>query len=162
LYLDGWYYLMFTDTTGRASGWNGAGQFVVRAKDPVFSSGLQALTDARFAAVSGAKSARTPSLVDAFRADWMWVDALNASAVAGCPDAQRTAAVLDGYALPSPQRTIDLVVAGALVRIDRRSVADALAVRILEERPAGADGMHVAAHLAPGVAAVQAEGRPVA
>jgi hypothetical protein len=203
VYLDGWYYLMFTDTTGRAGGWNGAGQFVIRAKDPVFRSGVQVLTDSGFAAVSDAKAPRTRSIVDAFSADWMWVDALGAFAVAhetaegttitfwdrdftwhpyqpvvvggpwregpglvrrpdghapvsvgdpcgrvpvdlvratrdapaptdlahfgidlhrvtGCRDA----AVRNGYALPAPPGTVDLV-GGALVRVERRSVADA-------------------------------------
>lgn len=244
LFLDGWYYLMFTDTTGKAAGWNGAGQFVLRARDPVFASDRQALTGTGFSPITEAKAPRTRSIVDAFSADWMWVDALDAFAVAhettdgttitfwdrdftrhpyqpvvvggawregpglvrradghapvstedpcgrvpvdlvratrdgaaptdlthfgidlrglaGCADPRRAAAVLDGYAVPSPQRTIDLVTGGVLVRVDRRSVATALAVRVLDQRPPGVDGLRVAAHLTPGVSAVRADGRPV-
>ncbi|WP_137812318.1 beta-xylosidase [Gandjariella thermophila] len=244
LYLDGWYYLMFTDTTGRAAGWNGAGQFVLRARDPVFATDRQVLTGSGFTPASGAKGPRTRSIVDAFSADWMWVDALNAFAVAhetaqgttitfwdrdftrnpyqpvlvggawregpglvrrpdghapvstddpcgrvpvdvvratrdgaaptdlahfgidlrgiaGCADPGRAAAVLDGYAVPSPQRTVDLVIGGVLVRVDRRSVAAALAVRVLDARPPGVDGLRIAAHLAAAVPAVRADGRPV-
>jgi hypothetical protein len=244
LYLDGWYYLMFTDTTGKAAGWNGAGQFVLRARDPVFSTDRQALTDSGFVPVSGATWPRARSIVDAFSADWMWVDALDAFAVAhetaegttltfwdrdftrnpyrpvvvggawregpglvrradghapvpaedpcgrvpvdlvratrdgagptdlahfgidlrglsGCADPRRAAAVLDGYAVPSPERTVDLVINGVLVRVDRRSVAAALAVRVLDERPAGVNGLPVAARLHSGAPAVRADGRPV-
>ncbi|TVT29926.1 beta-xylosidase, partial [Amycolatopsis rhizosphaerae] len=82
VFLDGWFYLMFTDTTGRAAGWNGAGQFVLRAKDPSFSSDVEALGDKGFFAVSGNAAPRTTSVVDAFSADLMWVDALNAFAIA--------------------------------------------------------------------------------
>ena len=55
-----------------------------------------------------------------------------------CKSTGRALLALDGFAMPSPQRTIDLVVRGALVRIDRRTVAEKLAVRVLDERVAGA------------------------
>ena len=82
VYLDGWFYLMFTDTTGSDAGWNGAGQFVLRSKSPAFASGVQALGPAGFAPVPGYGSTRTRSVVDAFSADLMWVDALQAFAIA--------------------------------------------------------------------------------
>ncbi|PXY19194.1 beta-xylosidase [Prauserella muralis] len=243
VYLDGWFYLMFTDTTGRAAGWNGAGQFLLRAKDPAFSSGVEALGPQGFAAVPDTATARTNSLVDAFSADLMWVDALDAFAIAhqtdggttitfwnrdfsatpyepvfipdrwqegpglvrqpdghapvsetdpcgrvpldvihatvigradaptalrhfgldvhgvdGCGDPRRALAVLDGFAMPSPVRTMDLVVNGAVLRIDRRSVAEHLAVRVLDERLPALDGLPVRTRLRPNAQAVQAPG----
>ncbi|MFF0144265.1 glycoside hydrolase family protein [Amycolatopsis sulphurea] len=82
VFLDGWYYLMFTDTTGRAAGWNGAGQFVLRAHDAAFRSGVEALGVKGFASVSGTAAPRERSVVDAFSADLAWVGALDAFAVA--------------------------------------------------------------------------------
>lgn len=82
LYLDGWFYLMFTDTSGAAAGWNGAGQFVLRARDPEFTEGVQALTADGFRPMASTAASRSRSIVDAFSADWMWADALDAFAVA--------------------------------------------------------------------------------
>jgi hypothetical protein len=81
LYLDGWFYLMFTDTTAAGAGWNGAGQFVLRARNPEFSAQVQSLTDNGFVPVD-ANAGRRRSVVDAFSADWMWVDALGVFAIA--------------------------------------------------------------------------------
>lgn len=243
VYLDGWFYLMFTDTTGRAAGWNGAGQFVLRAKDPAFATGVQALGDSGFTSVSSTATPRTKSVVDAFSADLMWIDALNAFAIAhetqggttitfynrdftahpyqpvvvpgpwqegpglvrgpdghtpvsttdpcgrvpvdvvratvlgaagaptdlrrfglditgvsGCATQAQALAVLNGFAMPSPVRTMDLVVAGKLVRVDRRSVAERLARAVLDHRIDVLDQIPVAAHIAPGVPAVQGAG----
>ncbi|WP_431879271.1 beta-xylosidase [Amycolatopsis sacchari] len=243
VYLDGWFYLMFTDTTGRAAGWNGAGQFVLRAKDPAFSSGVEALTDKGFAAVPGTGAPRTASVVDAFSADLEWVDGLDAFAIAhetdggtsvtfwnrdftahpyrdvllpgpwregpglvrrpdghapastsdpcgripfdvvratslgeanaptdlrhygldvtgvnACATPQRALGVLDGFAMPSPVRTVDLVSDGKLVRVDRRSVAVQLATHVLDERLPALDQVRPAAHLATGARAIQAAG----
>jgi hypothetical protein len=243
VYLDGWFYLMFTDTTGRDAGWNGAGQFLLRAKDPTFATGVESLTDKGFAAASNTSAPRTTSVVDAFSADLEWVDALDAFAIAhetddgttvtfwnrdftahpyralvipgtwregpglvrrpdghapasatdpcgrvpfdvvratslgeanaptdlrhfgldvvgihGCGDQQRALGVLDGYAMPSPVRTMDLVVAGKIVRIDRRSVAEQLATHVLNQRIDGLDEVPVSAHLSSGARAVQAPG----
>ncbi|WP_236791261.1 beta-xylosidase [Amycolatopsis sp. GM8] len=243
VYLDGWFYLMFTDTTGKGAGWNGAGQFVLRAKDPMFATGVESLGDKGFAAVASTAAPRTTSVVDAFSADLEWVDALGAFAIAhetqdgttitfwnrdftahpyravvipgpwqegpglvrrpdghalaapgdpcgripfdvlratrigeanaptdlrhygldvvgiqGCADQQRTLGVLDGFAMPSPVRTIDLVVAGKVVRIDRRSVAEQLATKVLDQRIDALDGVPVSAHLSSGARALQAPG----
>lgn len=243
VYLDGWFYLMFTDTTGRAAGWNGAGQFLLRAKDPTFGAGVQALGSRGFTPVGTAAAARTHSLVDAFSADLMWVDALDAFAIAhqvdggtsftfwnrdfsakpyrpvvipsrwqegpglvrrpkghapvdpgepcgrvpldvihatvigkadaptnlrhygvdlrgvqGCATPERALAVLDGFAMPSPVRTMDLVAGGELVRVERRSVATALATRVLDERLSVLDGAHVVAEIPSGARAVRAPG----
>lgn len=243
VYLDGWFYLMFTDTTGRATGWNGAGQFVLRARDPGFGSAVEALGDKGFAPVSGTAAPRTASVVDAFSADLMWVDALGAFAIAhetqdgttitfrnrdfsgspyrpilipgawregpglvrspeghapvaaddpcgrvpldlvratvlgeagaptnlrhfgldvtdvdGCAKPARALALLDGFAMPSPVRTMNLVVAGQVVRIDRRSVARQLARHVLDSQVPVVDGIKVAATLTSGARAVTAEG----
>ncbi len=82
VYLDGWFYLMFTDTTGRAAGWNGAGQFVLRSADPAFGSGVQALDVGGFVPVTSTAAPRGRSIVDGFSADLMWVGALDAFVVA--------------------------------------------------------------------------------
>lgn len=246
VYLDGWFYVMFTDTTGEAAGWNGGGQFLLRSQDPMFATGVEALGEDGFVAVPSTDSPRTRSLVDAFSADLTWVDALNAFAIAhqtaegttltfwnrdftaqpyepvlirsqweegpglvrqpdghaplslrdpcgrvpfdvvhatvigeanaptglrrygldvygvdGCGDPRRALAVLEGVAVPSPVRTMDLVVDGRLVRVDRRSVATELAWHVLDERPPALDGVPVAARLSAGARAVAAEGHGV-
>ncbi|WP_199433168.1 beta-xylosidase [Qaidamihabitans albus] len=243
VYLDGWFYLMFTDTTGGAAGWNGAGQFLLRAKDPAFGAGVEALGPDGFAPVSGTAGPRTSSLVDAFSADLMWVAALDAFAIAhqtdggttitfwnrdfsatpyrpvvipgrwqegpgllrrpqghapvdpldpcgrvpldvvhatvigsakaptdlrhfgidvhgldACAEPERALAVLEGFTMPSPARTMDLVTGGKVVRVDRRSVATVLATRVLDERLPVLDEVPVAARLASGARAVRAPG----
>ncbi|WP_344856898.1 beta-xylosidase [Amycolatopsis ultiminotia] len=82
VFLDGWYYLMFTDTTGRAAGWNGAGQFVIRAHDPAFRDGVESLGDNGFTPVDNTAAPRTRSVVDGFSADLEWSGALDAFAIA--------------------------------------------------------------------------------
>ncbi|HEX6346978.1 beta-xylosidase [Umezawaea sp.] len=239
LHVNGWFYLMFTDTTGSAAGWNGAGQFVLRSKDPLFLAGVQALGVRGFSAVSGTNSPRARSVVDAFSADWMWVEALDAFAIAhetetgtsitfwnadftvqpyaritvpgpwregpglvrtseghapiasddpcgrvpidvvratvdgaagaptdlthfgmdlagvpGCAT-KEAAVVLDGIAVPSPERTTDLVVGGKVVRLERRSVTDRLARTVLAHRPAIVDQLPVAASIPAGAKAVR-------
>ena len=241
VYLDGWFYLMFTDTTGAAAGWNGAGQFLLRAKDPTFTTTVEALGPKGFSAAP--ISSRTKSAVDAFSADLMWVDQLNAFAIAhetqagttiefytadfsatpyrpvtipgpwsegpgllrapdghapvsaadpcgtvpldlvratiagesgapsdlrhfgldvtgvnGCAAPAQALKVLDGFALPSPVRTMDLVVAGKVVRVDRRSVAEQLAAHVLDTRVAILDQVPVAARLIAGARALRATG----
>ncbi|OZM73012.1 beta-xylosidase [Amycolatopsis antarctica] len=243
VHLDGWFYLMFTDTTGREAGWNGAGQFVVRAKDPAFTTEVQALKADGFRPAPGTGAPRTDSLVDAFSADLMWVDALDAFAIAhetrdgttltfwdreftanpfepviipgpwregpgllrepegharistrdpcdrvpvdvvratvtgaagaptdlrhygidlqgvgACTDPARTLRVLDGVAMPSPVRTMDVVVEGKVVRVDRRSVAEALAGRVLDRRLPVLDTFPVATRLRAGAPALRAPG----
>jgi hypothetical protein len=80
LKLGGWFYLMYTDTTEPGAGPNGAGQFIVRAHDAAFTTDVQSLTASGFQP-SDAHPVKK-SIVDAFSADWMWVDALNAFAIA--------------------------------------------------------------------------------
>lgn len=245
VYLAGLFYLMFTDTTGQDTGRNGAGQFVLRSPDPAFGRDVEALGAAGFRSVPDT-SARFRSVVDAFSADWMWVDSLAVFAIAhetrdgtsitfwdwgfrfqpykpllvpgawregpglvrrsdghavvsldnpcgkvaidlvratreapagpsdlrhfgvdvvdfdACREPARAVLALDGFAVPSPNRTIDLVVGGKVVRIDRRSVAEKLAIRILARRPPALDKVAVAAHITAGVPARQAPGRGAA
>lgn len=245
VYLAGAFYLMFTDTTGEQAGHNGAGQFVLRSPDPAFGRDVEALGPDGFVPVPDT-TARLRSVVDAFSADWMWVDALAAFAIAhetrggttitfwnwdfsaqpyhpllvpgpwregpglvrrgdghavvsldnpcgkvaidlvratrevragpsnlrhfgldvtdfdACADPARAVLALDGFAVPSPSRTVDLVVDGRIVRFDRRSVAEKLAVRVLAQRPRSLAEVKVAAHVTPGVPVRQAPGRGAA
>ncbi|HEX6353844.1 beta-xylosidase [Actinophytocola sp.] len=245
VYVAGLFYLMFTDTTGEAAGHNGAGQFVLRSPDPAFTRDVEALGTGGFRAVPDT-SARYRSVVDAFSADWMWVDALAAFAIAhetaegttitfwdwgfrfqpyqplllpgpwregpglvrradghavvstdnpcgkvaidlvratqegphgpsglahfgldvvdfdACEDPARAVLALDGFAVPSPTRTVDLVIGGQIVRFDRRSVAEKLAIRVLARRPPSLDKVKVAAHVTPGVPVRQSADRGIA
>lgn len=243
VFLDGWFYLMFTDTTGKAAGWNGAGQFVLRSRDPLFGSGVESLGEHGFAAVASTHESRTRAVVDAFSADLMWVDALNAFAVAheveggteltfwnrdfsaetyrpvlvtgvwvegpglvrrsdghapisaddpchrvpldvlratqqpasptdiawfgldiygvdGCRDRTQAAAVLDGVGVPASDRTIDVVIGGKRLRVERRSVAAALASRVLDQPISLVEQLPLLARLPAGVPAVRAADRP--
>ncbi|WP_367130292.1 beta-xylosidase [Saccharothrix sp. HUAS TT1] len=90
VHVDGWFYLMFTDTTGRVSHPNGAGQYVLRSRDPFFGTGVEALTDAGMVPVATTHQPRTRSVVEAFSADWMWIDAASAFAIAHETDAGTT------------------------------------------------------------------------
>jgi hypothetical protein len=244
LYLDGWFYLLFTDTTGTASGRGGAGQFVLRSADPTFTSGVQALGANGFTTVPSATTARLHSVLDATTSDWMWVDALNAFAIAAdtsdgttitfwdanftyhpyqpvvlpgaasegpglvrrpdghapvstadpcgrvpldvvrstvpgagptgmahfgvdiaglqaCQQKARALTLLDGFAVPAPDRTVDLVVGGRLIEVERRSVALSLAAGMVDRPPPSIGGLPLAARLKAGATAVSAPGRPM-
>ncbi|MGQ0837409.1 beta-xylosidase [Actinokineospora sp.] len=239
VHLDGWFYLMFTDTTGRDAGWNGAGQFVLRSPNPTFATGVEILSPGGFRRFSGTHP-RLRSVVDAFSVDLMWVGALAAFAIAhetdggttitfwdkefrsspykpvlipgpwqegpglvrdpeghaprsgddpcdrvpidlvratrtaaaptdlvrfgaditgsgACLDPARVLPALDGFAMPSPQRTVDLVLAGQVVRIERRAVAERLAVRVLDQRVPALDAVPVAARLSAGAKAIRTD-----
>lgn len=82
LYLDGWFYLLYTDTSMGAAGPNGAGQFVLRAKDPSFTESAEQLSDTGFQAMGMVSPGHERNLVDAFSADWMYSDVLDAFALA--------------------------------------------------------------------------------
>lgn len=244
VYLDGWFYLMFTDTSGGAAGPEGVGQFVLRAKDPAFAGGVEALVPGGFRPMPDTTS-RSRTVADAFTADLMWVDALAAFAVAyettdgtqiifwdkdfranpyrpvllpgpwregpglvrradghavvpldnpcetvpldlirgsregkdgptdlmhfgvdlvevgACGAADTALAVLDGLAVPSPKRTVDLILSGKVIRVDRRSVAETLAARILDHPVPALDKVPVAVEIPAGVPARRADGRGV-
>jgi hypothetical protein len=239
LFLDGWYYLMFTDTSGEAAGPNGAGQFVVRARTHTFDTGVEALGVNGFRAVPSASTRRTKSVVDAFSADWMWVDALDAFAIAhqttegttisfwdrdflghpyqpllvkgpwregpglvrradghapvdrgdpcgrvdfdvlravteraaptditwfgvsahvegGCADPQRAALLLRGFALPAADRTVQLVVPGGRVKIERRTVAERFATAMTREPVPAVDRLPLLGEISAGVTTLSA------
>ncbi|MFC3449092.1 beta-xylosidase [Amycolatopsis speibonae] len=244
VYLDGWFYVLFTDTTAKAAGWNGAGQFLLRAKDAAFTQGVETLGEQGFVAKPTTISPRTRSLVDGFSTDLMWVGALDAFVIAhetdtgttltfwtrdftaqpyrpsiipgvwkegpglvrrpdghaplssgdvcdrvpfdvvratviggagaptdlkhfgldvrgsrACDGDARIKTTFEGVAMPSPQRTIDLVAGGTLVRVDRRSVASALAGEVLDQRLTVVDKFPQAARLSAGAKMVRAPGR---
>jgi hypothetical protein len=244
LFLNGWFYLMFTDTTGAAADAQGAGQFVLRSPDPSFQQNVQALGQNGFAPVASATGRRTRSVDDTTTSDWMWVDALQSFAIAAdgaagttitfwdanfthhpyqqiviggaqregpglvraadghapvstadpcgelkldviratggggqpnglrhfgvdvtrlraCGQRATALALLSGFAVPAPDRTVDLVVGDQLVEVERRSVALSLAVGMLDNPPAFVATLPVVAHLRAGVPAMAAPGRPV-
>ncbi len=83
-YLDGKFYIAFTDTTGRASPMpadNGAGVYVMRSADPTFQTGVEELTAGGFAPYDAATHTGY-SLNNAFSVDWQFVDALDTFAMA--------------------------------------------------------------------------------
>ncbi|SMD19882.1 beta-xylosidase [Lentzea albidocapillata] len=237
IYVDGWVYLMFTDTTGLASHHNGAGQYVLRSKDPTFTKGVEALGTQGFKAVTSNNGPRTRSVVEAFSADWMWIEAVSSFAIAhetdkgttitfwnkdftrhpfeavlipgawkegpgllrtpeghapadakdpcarvgldvlrgtvegpagptnishfgldavglkGCVTATEAKA-LNGLAVPSPERTLDVVVGGNVMRFERRSVAEKFARGVLGTRPQGVDALKLAFTVPAGAPAV--------
>ena len=237
IYLDGWVYLMFTDTTGLASHQNGAGQYVLRSKDPTFAKGVEALGKQGFKAVTTNNGPRTRSVVEAFSADWMWIEAASSFAIAhetddgttitfwnrdftrhpfepvvipgpwkegpgllrtpeghapvdgrdpcgrvgldvlrgtvegpagptnishfgldaiglrGCATASEVRS-LNGFAVPSPERTLDVVVGGNVMRFERRSVAEKFARGVLGTRPAGVEALKLAFSVPAGAPAV--------
>ncbi|MFS8102251.1 beta-xylosidase [Lentzea alba] len=238
VYLDGWVYLLFTDTTGYAAATNGAGQYVLRSKDPLFGKGVEALGPQGFKPVTSTKTPRTRSVVEAFSADWMWIEAASAFAIAHSTDQGTTitfwnkeftrhpyepvaipgvwregpglvrtpqghapihnggpcdkvaldvlratvnggsgaptnithfgidalglngcatpdeAKVLNGFSVPSPERTADVVVDGKVVRFERGSVAAKFARGVLAWRPQIVDSFPVSVRVPAGVPAV--------
>jgi hypothetical protein len=100
-HLDGWFYVMFTDTTGEAAGWNGAGQFLLRSPDPAFGEQVEALGPDGFAPVADTARPRTSSLVDAFSVDLMWVDLLDSIAYRSLSFDEDGVAVAEPYVSPA-------------------------------------------------------------
>jgi hypothetical protein len=80
-YLDGYFYLISTDTTGMDRDANGGGVYVMRSRDPVFQTGVEYLTAAGFAA-SGSVSRTSFKLLNTFSVDWQFVDMLDSFAIA--------------------------------------------------------------------------------
>jgi hypothetical protein len=82
VYLDGKFYLIFTDTTGAgALHSNGAGQFAWRSADPTFNQGVDVYTANGWQPRTDANS-RGFSVANAFSADWQYSDALKSFIVA--------------------------------------------------------------------------------
>ena len=238
IYLDGWVYLLFTDTTGFAAATNGAGQYVLRSKDPLFVNGIESLGPQGFKPVQKTNEARTRSVVEAFSSDWMWIDAASTFAIAHSTDEGTTitfwnreftrhpfdpvvisgawkegpglvrtpeghapihpggpcdkvaldvlratvnggsgaptnishfgidalglngcatpdeASVLNGFSVPSPERTADVVVNGKVVRFERGSAAAKYARGVIGWRPKIVDSFQVAVRIPASVPAV--------
>ena len=244
VYRDGWFYLLFTDTTGKASAPNTPAQFVLRSTSPTFTGGVQSLGPNGFAAVGSTATPRLRSVDAATSADWMWVDALNAFAIAadtaqgttvtfwnadftaqpyqpvslpgpaedgpglvrtaqghapvsptdpcgtlsldlvratqnkaapnglthfgvtltgfnGCTTTAQATDVLNGFAMPSPDRTMDLLVNGKFVDFERATVAQALAVGTLGQPVSALSGVPVEATIQAQAMGVSATGEPV-
>lgn len=80
--LDGKIYLMFTDTTGLGGNQvNGAGQYVMRSADPTFQTGVEELGANGFHAYAAATHT-AHSVIEAFSADWQYVDAIDSFLIA--------------------------------------------------------------------------------
>jgi len=80
--LDGWIYLIFTDTTGLGiNPGNGAGQFVMRSKDPAFQTEVEELGEQGFAPYDPAKHTAFKRL-ESFSVDWQFIDAIDAFVIA--------------------------------------------------------------------------------
>ncbi len=91
--LGGAFYLIHTDTTGVGGNQgNGAGQYVLRSADPTFQTGVDELSATGFVA-RGKTTYTGYSLVEAFGADWQYVDTIDAFAIAD-DGADPTATVL--------------------------------------------------------------------
>jgi hypothetical protein len=82
-YLNGLFYLVYTDTTGYGGNQStGQGVYVLRSSDPTFQSGVEELVGA------GAFAVRTPAnhtsypLITTFAVDWQFVDMTGSFAVA--------------------------------------------------------------------------------
>lgn len=80
---------------------------------------------------------------------------LDLTGTGACADPARVLAALDGYAVPSPQRTVDVVSGGSLLRVERRSVAERIGLRVLDRPVPGLAGVPVSAHLPAGAPAVR-------
>ena len=81
-FVDGLFYLQFTDTTGLGGNQgNGAGQYVLRSPDPEFQSGVEELSATGFVPYG-----QTPhtghSLLEAYGSDLVYADALDGFLVA--------------------------------------------------------------------------------
>lgn len=89
-HVDGYFYLIYTDTTGNASdACSGAGQYVVRSRDPAFRSGVEVLTANGFTARTDSNKTAY-SLPEAFSLDWMYSDILDSFVLAGNSVLDRT------------------------------------------------------------------------
>lgn len=82
IFLDGQFYLIFTDTTGAgALPENGAGQFMWRSADPTFGSGVEVFTADGWQPHTPENS-RSFMVANAFSADWQYSDELESFIIA--------------------------------------------------------------------------------
>lgn len=82
LFLDGYFYITYTDTTGYA----GPGQYVLRSTDPTFQASVEELTQSGFQPRTAANHTRH-RFMHAFSVDWQFSDELQGFvfALAGSP-----------------------------------------------------------------------------
>jgi hypothetical protein len=82
VFVAGYVYLFFSDTTGiGANTSNGGGQFVLRSTDPTFAVGVEELTSAGFMPYNAAAT-RAYSVIDALSPDVAYSDVLGMFAIA--------------------------------------------------------------------------------
>jgi hypothetical protein len=88
IYLDGYVYLLYTDTTGQASNpFNGGGVYVIRSRDPLFQGAVEELSReggaVRFVTRRSVRELSTSfALWDATSVDWMFSDVLQSFVLA--------------------------------------------------------------------------------
>ena len=81
-HVDGMFHLVYTDTTGYGGNQgNGAGQYVLRSRDPLFREGVEELGPRGFAPSTARRHTRH-SLLEAFSTDWQFSPALDAFVLA--------------------------------------------------------------------------------
>ncbi|BCS31506.2 beta-xylosidase [Luteitalea sp. TBR-22] len=81
VFLDGYFYLAYTDTTGFDSNpVNGAGIYVLRSTDPTFQSGVEELTSAGFETRTALTWTRH-SIIEAFSVDIQFSDMVDGFAI---------------------------------------------------------------------------------
>jgi hypothetical protein len=83
IHLNGYFYLIYTDTSGLASAadCNGCGQYVVRSADPTFQTGVQELVGPGNFQTKTTANHTTYSLGPWFAGDWQYVDTIDAFAI---------------------------------------------------------------------------------
>lgn len=82
-YVNGRFYLVYTDSTGCASNEiNGAGQYVLRSWDPLFLQDVEELVLPGHFQQRESRNHTTYSLLEAFSVDWQYVDMLDVFAIA--------------------------------------------------------------------------------
>ncbi|HET9677102.1 MAG TPA: hypothetical protein VFP21_06325 [Solirubrobacterales bacterium] len=84
-YVDGYFYLMYTD----ASGLNGGTQYAIRSIDPTFQSGVETATASGWA-LRTSSNYDTYVVSNSFSPDWQYSDALNAWIVLSNQDGGKT------------------------------------------------------------------------
>jgi hypothetical protein len=89
IYLDGYFYLAHTDTTGAGVDGNGGGQFLHRSQDFTFQTGVEDWTPWGFVPHSP-QTSTAYAFVDALSMDWQYSDVLDQFVVAtsGGPSSQ--------------------------------------------------------------------------
>ncbi|MFC5288591.1 beta-xylosidase [Actinokineospora guangxiensis] len=84
---------------------------------------------------------------------------LDLTGTGACADPTRVLAALDGYAVLSPERTIDVIRGGHVLRVERRSVAERFAALLPGRRAPALAEVAVSARLPAGANAVRSGGQ---